>query len=533
MVRVQTPMLRMTSVHSANGAMGASVANRHALTAGVDRWQAIVLICVASIIPLLMVDLPPLVDIYGHLGRYAVQTDLANRPELQPYYSFEWQLIGNLGADLLVQALHPIVGLEMAVRMVVILTQLLASTGILLVSREIHGRVTPFAVCALPLIYGLPFNYGFLNFSLAMALGMLAFVLWMRLRRAGRTSFARFWLGAGGLLVWICHAYGWAFLGLLCGSAMLAEIVSAKQRPMAAAGHLLAACWPLLFPLVPMIAWRTGSGGMALTGSSLTLKLMWLASAFRNTWIAVDAASVFLVGSLIYWAIRSKTVSFNKGLGIAALLCLACFLILPLRVFGSLYADMRLAPYTLMIALLAISPRGLDSRSRRILMTLAFAFFIGRTLTTGLAYVEQEKRVDAVLPALDRMPKGSRVAFFVVAPCERRWALPVLDHVGGIALARRSVFVNNMWQEPGANPLIVHYDAATPFEHEPSNFVQDENCAVKALPALSQVLAHFPHPSFTHVWIVGTLPDPLVIPSGLEPIPHAGKGALFAIRHPE
>ena len=118
-----------------------------------DRWPVVLLICLAAIAPLLVVDFPPLVDLYGHLGRYAVQTDLANRPALQPYYFYEWKLIGNLGADILVQLLHGVLGLEGSVRFVVILTQLLGAAGLLLVSREVHGRITPFAVAAIPMAY--------------------------------------------------------------------------------------------------------------------------------------------------------------------------------------------------------------------------------------------------------------------------------------------------------------------------------------------------------------------------------------------
>ena len=38
--------------------------------------------------------------------------------------------------------------------------------------------------------------------------------------------------------------------------------------------------------------------------------------------------------------------------------------------------------------------------------------------------------------------------------------------------------------------------------------------------------------AFTHGWIVGAVPDPLVLPQGLEPIPHDGKGTLLAVSNP-
>ena len=69
---------------------------------------------VASALPLLWPDVSPLLDLPGHMGRYRVQLELANSPILQQYYGFHWALIGNLGIDVLVQWLAPLIGLEPA-----------------------------------------------------------------------------------------------------------------------------------------------------------------------------------------------------------------------------------------------------------------------------------------------------------------------------------------------------------------------------------------------------------------------------------
>lgn len=493
-------------------------------------WATFLLLCLASITPLMVVDFPPLVDLYGHLGRYAVQTDLANRPEIQLYFSYEWQLIGNLGADLLVELLHGWLGLETAVRAVVILTQLLAAAGILLVSRALHGGITPFAIAALPLIYGLPFNYGFLNFSLSMALGMLAFAVWLRLRRMKSRFIPQIWLAFAGIVVWICHAYGWAFLGLLCGSTMLAETITGKERPLAALRQIIGECWTLLLPVGPIVFWRVDSGGMNILASSFMFKLMGLVSPFRTKWALLDVPSFFLVVALIYWSVRSRVVKLDMRPGIAALLCFACFLILPKQVFGSLSADLRLVPYVLITALLAIPTLALGRKQIRIFTLIALAFFASRTLTTAVAYAQYEKTVDAVLPALDAIPRGSRVAFFSVAPCKPTWNLPVLDHVAGFALARRSVFINDQWHVPGASPLIIHYAAAGDFAHDPAHLVLADGCDRDFYPSLSEVFARFPFDAFTHVWMVGELPASFEPPKQLKRIPHAGTGELYAVQ---
>src|SRR5688572_24199008 len=72
---------------------------------------------VLSALPLFWPDVPPLLDLPGHMGRYRVQLDLAASPALQQFYGFKWALIGNLGIDLLVELLAPLIGLEPAVKL--------------------------------------------------------------------------------------------------------------------------------------------------------------------------------------------------------------------------------------------------------------------------------------------------------------------------------------------------------------------------------------------------------------------------------
>jgi hypothetical protein len=492
-------------------------------------WPVIALICIVSLVPLLLVGIAPLTDLYGHLGRYAVQTELAERPELQPFYSFEWQLIGNLGGDLIVQMLHPLLGLEGAVRAMVMLTQTLGALGLLLVSREVHGRITPFAVAAIPLLYGYPFNYGFINYVLSMALALLAHVVWLRLHRQQRSLAAGVWLGLAGAAIWVCHTYGWAFLGLLTGSAMLAEVIAARTRPVPAVLRILGACWPLLLPIVPMVAWRAESSGAGMSGWALQFKYVFLLSPLRTKWQVFDIASAALVALLLVWALFSRTVRYDRGLGIAALLCFAFFFALPNKVFGSAFADMRLLPYALALGLLAIAPVRHGSRVLWAAGAIALAFFAGRMAMTSLAYVEQDRLVRAAEPAIERMPLGARVAFLVVKPCWVPWALAPLDHLSGAAMARRSAFVNDQWQQPGVNLLKVSYPAAEPFTRDPSHLVQGERCGHHVRPSLSEALQKLPRAAFTHVWIVGEVPAGFTTPPGMVAVPRSGSGRLYRI----
>ena len=118
-------------------------------------WGPAIVIALLVAVPLMLPPILPLADLGGHLGRYAIQLDGERDAQLAQWYTFRWLLIPNLGVDLLVQALGPVIGLEPAVRVIVATAVSLQALGLLLTSRVVHGRITPFAIFALPFITGI------------------------------------------------------------------------------------------------------------------------------------------------------------------------------------------------------------------------------------------------------------------------------------------------------------------------------------------------------------------------------------------
>ena len=106
-------------------------------------WESrrfVLFIMLLTAIPLVWPNVAPLVDLPGHIGRYRVQLELASSPELQQFYTFHWDLIGNLGVDLLVQVFAPVFGLEPTVKFIVLLIPVLTVGGLLWIAHEVHGR---------------------------------------------------------------------------------------------------------------------------------------------------------------------------------------------------------------------------------------------------------------------------------------------------------------------------------------------------------------------------------------------------------
>src|SRR3546814_15076508 len=65
----------------------------------------------------------------------------------------------------------------------------------------------------------------------------------------------------------------------------------------------------------------------------------------------------------LFKGVRDPNIQYSRNLTLSALFLLAVYLLLPRIVFGSAYADMRLAPFMAGIAVIALRPKpGLSIR---------------------------------------------------------------------------------------------------------------------------------------------------------------------------
>jgi hypothetical protein len=484
-----------------------------------------------TMVPLLWPDVPPLTDLTGHMGRYKVQMDLATSEHLRRYYGFEWALIGNLGVDLLVVPLSKLLGLELAVKLIVISIPALTVAGFLWVAREVHGRVPPSALFALPFAYGHPFIFGFINFALSMAFAFLAFGLWLRLARFGHFRIRAALFVPISLIIWVTHIFGWGTLGLMCFSAEAVRQHDKGRGFLEAGLRAGVHCLSMTPPILLMLAWRSGSvGGTTADYFNWKSKWMWIQSALRDRWKMFDIASLALVGLVLLEALRNRKVEYSRNLAASAIVLLLMFALLPRIIFGSAYADMRLVPYMIAVALLAIRFRpGASLRYTGVLLAAGLAFFLVRTVGTTISFWMYDRTYDRELKALEHVPQGARLVSFVGDICGNRWRMSRLHHLPGLAIVRREAFSNEQWVMAGAQLLRVHYREGLPFVRDPSQIVTPRRCRGEVYRPVNQAIAQVPRDAFDYVWIINSPPlDPRVA-GDLRPIWRSGGSVLFRI----
>ncbi|GAA3997178.1 hypothetical protein [Sphingomonas humi] len=500
-------------------------------------WETrafVVVMVLLSAVPLLYPPIPPLVDLLGHMGRYRVMLD-GDVPSLAAVYSFQWSLMGNLGVDLAVFALAKLVGLEAAVKLVIISIPMMTTAGMLWIAREVHHRLPPTVMFALPFVYGHHFLFGFVNYSLSVALAMLAFGLWLRLGRLHRYTLRAALFVPISIIVWLCHAFGWGFLGLLAFSS---EVVRAHddgrswwRSILRAGGQSLS----LALPLLLMLLWREGGGGVTADYFNWKNKWFSVTSVLRDRWKEWDRISFFLCVVVFLFAIVHPRLTLSRMLTFTALVLAAAFALLPRIIFGSAYADMRLMPFVIAFAMLAI-------RFRRetplvmgwILASLSLAFMLARTISVTWSLALASDEYSRQLTALDHMPMGARVVSLVGLQCTRggSWQLWRNAHIGGMVVVRKEGFSNDHWSVPGAKLLTVTNTKAGWWRHDPSNLVADDRCRVRFARPISWNLSHFPRDAFDYLWLVNPPPfDPRLL-AGMEKVWGLPDGSALYRIHP-
>lgn len=504
-------------------------------------WQtrtfAVVMILL-SMVPLLAPPIPPLTDLMGHMGRYRVQLDIHSSPWLGHYYSFDWALIGNLGCDLMVQLLGPILGLEPAVKLIVMSIPAITVAGLLLLAREIHGRVPATAIFALPLAYGYPFQFGFINFAFAMGLMLIAFAFWLRMARTGRLKARPYVFFVVSFLIWVAHSFAWGTLGLLC---FIAEVVRERRagRPWFEAGwRAVVACLPLAPPALLLMPWRGGSSPHGTFDFfNAVFKWRWIYSVLRERVELWDKAGAALLYALALSGLVWKpSRRYEATLGVAALLLLVVYICLPRVLLSSAYADMRLVPYMLAVAILALKPLA----NRRLATAVAVAgtlFFVGRITVTTLAYLKFERKYDQQLVALNYVPDGARVMALINIPCRTAWYTSRMEHLSSMATVRRQAFVNDQWVAAGAQLLRIRYRPHVRyfryFRHDPSQIVRRPDCRARNEPILELALRLFPREAFDYLWMIDMPRERWPDEPDLEPIWEGRRfGILYKIVHP-
>jgi hypothetical protein len=494
------------------------------------RWFWAVALAVVAL-PYMFVSIPPLMDLPGHMARFHIIQNLESSADLQRYYSFDWALIGNLGVDLIVTALGPVLGVEKATWAVSLVTLLLTAAALPALSKAVHGKIQPTVLLALPFLYSHNFHFGFLNYALSVALALWALVLWIQLKSASLMMKAAIFLPVS-CLIWLCHAMGWGIFALCAGLIELQRQWAIHKKFSLVSWQTALRVWPLAVPLVLMLVWRKQGGAPSgFRDDALRDKLQHFIAILRDQNIFLDIASFACVALCLFWLMRERIAVISSSLKWACLGLWPVIFMMPTFVFGSYFADARLMHVAAILTILALNWLS-SSRKLVLFFTLAvMSLFAVRMAVTTQAWHRDDVLITRHLSALNLVPRGSRLLVVNRVSCTMpQWKIDYFYwHLSDMAVVRRDAFVNSMWLVAGAESLDIIYNRDTAFHADPSQFIADDGCTDYPK-TMTETLKAFPRDRFDFVWMLrleGTRP---AMPADLKLLYEDQQTALFRIK---
>jgi hypothetical protein len=467
-----------------------------------SRWFLILMVMLTAV-PLLYPTVPPLTDLPEHMGRYRIQLSDPGHPLLRDYFSFHWAFIANLGVDLLVVPMAALFGLELGVKLIVIGIVVLTATGIVWTAQEAHGRVPPPVLFALPLAYSFPLIWGFVNYLLSMALALNAYALWLRLGRQQRWRLRHALFVPIGIALTVAHIFGWAVLCLLAFGAETVRARDNGENFLLSFWHGAISCLSLAPPLLLLVLWRSGdASGANVDWFAWPAKYVYMVSVLRNTDMQFDLGCLYLLWGLVSFGLAGVWVRMNRTLGIASLMLILAYLLLPRILFGSAYADMRLAPYVMMIAVTALALAKPSRRQAMIVASIATGLFVLRIGILTTDFAAHDRANANQLSALNLVKPGSRVFVEVYLPCLSKWETSRMDHLGAMAIVRRGAFANGQWTDAGAQLVRIKYAPAKGYAEDPTEILRPRKCTDRRAKRYPEGLNNLPHDAFDYVWLI-------------------------------
>ena len=150
--------------------------------AGHRRWVialAHALLIAAALLPLLVVDVPALVDYPNHLARAHILATASDNPVLQERYVVAWKPVPNLAMDLFVVPLASLMSSYIAGRLFIAVTLLSIVAGTLSLHRVLHGRVGLWPAAIYLFLYNHILAWGYLNNLFGIGICLLALAGWL------------------------------------------------------------------------------------------------------------------------------------------------------------------------------------------------------------------------------------------------------------------------------------------------------------------------------------------------------------------
>lgn len=420
-------------------------------------YLAGILILAVVFVPLLTIDLPPLVDYPNHLARQYILAELPRAPALRDFYQADWRATPYLAMDGIVQTLANVMSVGSAAKVFVALMLFLLAFAPFALNLALFGRITPAALIGLLFVHNTTVSLGFVPYIFSLGYGLCLLALWIRYREGP------VWVRLGlfpvlATSLFFCHLIGFAIYGLTVAAYELGRHLDPPSpgRPRAwlyldraqriNLGSLLLQCGiPLVVFLLFGPASETGNAIRQTTYGGVGRKLELLVDMVPYlmppySW-SIDRAVAIALPVGVIALLVTKKLEYSRPMLWPLGAVVAVFFAMPMQWLGGWGGDHRLLVAVGLLVAGGLRPTAPQWRGWWPILPLVVAVLLARSLAITVEWRAADREAAEFRRSFDTIAKGSKVYYaFGHAGGRESWLRPKY-FLPCLAVADRHVFV--------------------------------------------------------------------------------------------
>ena len=438
------------------------------------------------LVPLTLVEVPPVLDYPNHLARIFLLAKGSQDPMLAPMFEIKWGIIPNLAVDLVGPALVRLMPVHVAGRVLLGVLLVAQFAGVLALNRAIFGQMRPWALASALVLPAGAFLLGFLNFVAGLAAALFLAAFWIATRR--RRPVVTLVVSAAGLAaIFFLHLMGVVFALVL--------ILGWEARSLRAVLTALPIAVP---PTLLYLAAPLNDAAAAPTYLPIGAKLAQVLAPFVAYDAALDVQTALLVGGLLVGCALTRRLVVPPGSARALVALAVLYAVAPYAFKGTQSLDARFLPMLVLTLFAATDPRP------RLAVAVGAGFallLVVRTIVLATAWQDQALLLAQFRTAIAPVPPGALV---FVAAGDRAPHLSngirTDTHLGALLLIERRAFFPLLFDDPTQQPLVL----TPPYQRladRNGGLVEAATLAPAALCGYDFVLLQAPDPEFARPYL--------------------------------
>jgi hypothetical protein len=307
-------------------------------------WVAFGALCIGLSLPLLVIDVPPLLDYPNHLARMIILASSGKDSIIAEMYEIQWAIIPDLAIDLIIPPLLSFLPPHIAGRVAIEFGLILPVLGTVSYNGAVFGKRSFWSLACSLVAYNEALMLGFLNFSIGVGLAFLFASCWIRWRNRA-TRLTLLLLGACPTVLFFCHLMGLLFFTILVGSHEICSLYSAYPRSRRAVeSGVSRVAQDLLMFVLPAILYALSdlhrTSGRIDYGS-LERKVNELLAPFVNYCYALDMITGSLVIASLAFCILFRILCVPPASRAVMIALITLYWISPATFKGAYNVDIR------------------------------------------------------------------------------------------------------------------------------------------------------------------------------------------------